>query len=84
MNQNTINPTEWTFMLLEQANMQQKLTKSVISIDPIDYRRLAYFLIETRRATVMRVHCPLFLALFAFGDYAARGDSLLRAAACYQ
>ena len=25
-----------------------------------------------------------FLALFAFGDYAARGDSLLRAAACYQ
>ena len=56
MNQNAINPTEWTFMLLEQANMQQKLTKSVISIDPIDYRRLAYFLIETRRAAYKKAH----------------------------
>ena len=43
-------------MQLEQTNMQQKLTKSVFSIDPIDYRRLAYLLIETRRAAYKNAH----------------------------
>lgn len=52
----TINSTELAHMDVEQNIMKQLISKTVISVDSIDYRRLAYFLIETRRAAYKEAH----------------------------
>lgn len=52
----SINSTELAHMNVEQKIMKQLISKTVISVDNIDYRRLAYFLIETRRAAYEEAH----------------------------
>ena len=52
----TINSTELAHMDVEQNIMKQLISKTVISVDSIDYRRLAYFLIETRRVAYKEAH----------------------------
>ena len=46
----TINPTECAIIELVRQKTTNELGKRVPCIDDIDYRRLAYLLIETRRA----------------------------------
>ena len=46
----TINPTECAIIELVRQKTTSELGRRVPCIDNIDYRRLAYLLIETRRA----------------------------------
>ena len=46
----TINPTECAIIELVHQKTSNELSRRVPSIDVLDYRRLAYLLIETRRA----------------------------------
>ena len=56
MEKSLINPTELAHMNVEQVAMKQALSKSITSVNPINYRRLAYFLIEIRRAAYKEAH----------------------------
>ena len=52
----TTNDLERAIMLIVRDMTNEQLAKRVPMIDPIDYRRLAYFLIETRRAAYKEAH----------------------------
>lgn len=58
----SINPTERAIMEIVHNKTKNELQKRVPEIDAIHYRRLAYFLIETRRATYIENGCKRTLA----------------------